>query len=387
MRQALKHLTSFSALPGYLMSFINEVMEHLNPAPNPEIEKAFAYQVDHLPVLWLLGKTGAGKSSLVRALTSYSKVEIGNGFRPCTPFSQFYDFPEDKPLLRFLDTRGLAEADYNAEDDLLAFQKKSYTLILVMKAEDPEQGVVLNALKQIRQSGTVHSLLLVHTGVALIADENERQQCIIHNQAQAEKIWKKEIISVAVDFELEDGTQLGVNKLRTTLAEMMPLIAELQQKDNKTSQEENNFQLLKAEILWYAGTAGASDAIPGVGLVAVPSIQAKMLHNLGKHYGVEWDKRLVSEFIGALGTGFGMQYLSKLGIRQLTKLIPGYGQTVAAATAAVMSFCSTYAIGRVACLYLYYKNKGETVSQEAMQAMYQEAFDSIKEIAKSETDR
>ena len=369
------------------MSFLNKIMEHLNPAPNPEIEKAFAFQADHLPVLWLLGKTGAGKSSLIRTLTGNSKVEVGNGFRPCTPTSQSYDFPEHKPLLRFLDTRGLAEADYSAEDDLLACQKKSHALILVMKAEDPEQSSVLNALKQIKQSAAVKSILLIHTGIALIADQNEQQQCIAHNQAQVEQIWKDEITSVAVDFELEDGTQLGIDELRTTLAKMMPLVTELQQNADKTSQEENNFQLLKAEILWYAGTAGACDAIPGVGLVGVPSIQAKMLHSLGNHYQVEWDKRLMSEFVGALGTGFGMQYLSKLGIRQLTKFIPGYGQTVAAATAAVMSFCSTYAIGRVACLYLYYKNKGETVSQETMQAMYQEAFDSIKEIARSETDR
>ena len=369
------------------MNSFDKILEHLNPSPNPGIEKAFTFRANHLPVLWLLGKTGAGKSSLIRTLTGNSKVEIGNGFRPCTPSSQSYDFPEDKPLLRFLDTRGLAEADYNAGDDLLACQQKSHALIVVMKAEDPEQSTVLNALKQIRQSGAEPSLLLVHSGIALIDDHNEQQQCIAHNQTQVEQVWRNSITSVAVDFELEDGTQLGVDNLRTTLAEMMPLIAELQQSEEQTGLEEKNFHLLKAEILWYAGTAGACDAIPGVGLVAVPSIQAKMLHSLGKHYDVEWDKRLMSEFVGALGTGFGMQYLSKLGIRQLTKFIPGYGQTVAAATAAVMSFSSTYAIGRVACLYLYYKNKGETVSQEAMQAMYQEAFDSIKEIARSETDR
>ena len=250
----------------------------------------------------------AGKNRCRKILTDshpHRQQQSGDrhGFRPCTPSSQSYDFPEDKPLLRFLDTRGLAEADYNAADDLHACQQKSHALIVVMKAEDPEQSAVLNALQQIRKSGEVSSLLLVHTGVALINDHNEQQQCIAHNQTQVEQIWKNEVTSIAVDFELEDGTQLGVDHLRTTLAEMMPLIAELQQKEGKTGQEENNFQLLKAEILWYSGTAGASDAIPGVGLVSVPSIQAKMLHSLGRHYDVEWDKRLMSEFISALGTG------------------------------------------------------------------------------------
>ena len=34
------------------------------------------------PVFWLLGKTQAGKSSLIRALTG--NAEVGNGFQPCT---------------------------------------------------------------------------------------------------------------------------------------------------------------------------------------------------------------------------------------------------------------------------------------------------------------
>lgn len=362
-------------------------MEHLNPAPDPEIEKAIAWQADHLPVLWLLGKTGAGKSSLVQTLTGISRITIGNGFMPCTSGSVSYDFPEQRPLLRFLDTRGLAEADYQADEDIALCQRKSHVLILVMKAEDPEQSAVLNALKQIKKTGSIKTLLLVHTGIHLVADPCEREQCIAHNLQQVTEIWKQEIPSVAIDFELEDGSQLGIDTLRRTLAEMMPLVAELQQSETDNSLEENNFLRLKQDILWYAGTAGACDAIPGVGLVAVPSIQGKMLHSLGRQYGMEWDARLMSEFIGALGTGFGMQYLSKLGIRQLVKLLPGYGQTVGAATAVVMSFCSTYAIGRVACLYLFKKGRGEAISKEAIQAMYQDAFDSIKEIASSETDR
>ena len=36
---------------------------------------------------------------------------------PCTQSFRRYDFPSEKPLLRFLDTRGLAEADYNADED------------------------------------------------------------------------------------------------------------------------------------------------------------------------------------------------------------------------------------------------------------------------------
>ena len=109
-----------------------------------------------------------------------------------------------------------------------------------------------------------------------------------------------------------------------------------------------------------------------------------MLHSLANQYGIEWDKQLLAEFIGTLGTGFGIQYLTKLGVRQLAKLIPVYGQTVGAVTAAALSFGSTFAIGRVACKYLYHKQRGESVSKAEMQATYKAALLSVKELSEKE---
>jgi len=57
-----------------------------------------------VPVIWLLGKTGAGKTSLVRALTG--EGEVGNGFAPGTRGAATHDFPATAPAVRFLDTRG-----------------------------------------------------------------------------------------------------------------------------------------------------------------------------------------------------------------------------------------------------------------------------------------
>ena len=366
------------------MNFFDRIMEHLNPAPNPDLESASCNWEKQLPTLWLLGKTGAGKSSLIQALTGDEKVEIGNGFRPCTMSSVHYDFPIDKPILRFLDTRGLAEADYDAEEDIRYCEGQSHALIIVMKADEPEQSSVLQALEQIKKAGTFKQLLLVHTAVCSL-DASDRERCIGHNRDQVTKTWKDTITEVSVDFELDDGGSFGVDDLKTKLSELMPIIAQLNTDQSHSSQEESNFNRLKTEVLWYSGTAGASDAIPGVGLVSVPVIQAKMLHSLGNQYDVEWDKASLAEFTGALGTGFAAQYLGKLGIRQLVKLIPIYGQTVGAATAAAMSFGTTYALGRVACVFLYHKNKGEPVPEAQMQKIFKNAFDSIREVAEHET--
>lgn len=334
----------------------------------------------YLPTLWLLGKTGAGKSSLIQAVTGRTDVEIGNGFSPCTKSSQRYDFPPEKPLLRFLDTRGLAEADYHADDDIAACAQSTSAGILVMKAEDPEQSAVIRALELIRKSGAIKHLLLVHTGTLLLDDEFQRLQAISHNQHLVDAAWKQAVKSVAVDFGASGEGTVGIEELRSALTDFLPIIALLNTKEDHADAEESRFARLRNDILWYATACGGTDAIPVVGLGSVPVIQAKMLHHLAKQYGISWDKKALAEFVAALGAGFGVQYLSKIGIRQLTKLIPVYGQTVGSATAVVVSFCSTYAIGRVACKYLYHKGKGESVSEQDLKQLYHQAFNEVRKV-------
>src|SRR5690348_14792828 len=75
-----------------------------------------------VPKIWLFGKTGSGKTSIVRCLTGAEDAEIGNGFRPETKFSREYEFPTpENPVLRFLDTRGLGEASYDPKEDIEKF--------------------------------------------------------------------------------------------------------------------------------------------------------------------------------------------------------------------------------------------------------------------------
>src|SRR5690606_4448983 len=46
-----------------------------------------------VPVFWLFGKTGSGKTSLIKHLTHADEAQIGNGFRPETRQSRRYAFP------------------------------------------------------------------------------------------------------------------------------------------------------------------------------------------------------------------------------------------------------------------------------------------------------
>ena len=150
------------------------------------------------------------------------------------------------------------------------------------------------------------------------------------------------------------------------------------------NEEVKKFNELQAQVIRYSGVAGVSDLVPGIGLVAVPGIQWKMLREVAESYNTKWDKETFAELIGALGAGIGVRYTLKFGTRQAVKFLPAWGQTVGAASAAVMSFCTTYAIGRVACKYLHHKNHQEEVTDDELRALFHSAFDSVRTVTHHE---
>lgn len=366
------------------MNLLKRAYQKLNPARHPDLELAFRHSEENLPTLWLIGKTGAGKSSLIRTVTGMDDIEVGRGFRPCTDTAVRYDFPASTPVLTFMDTRGLAEAGYDAAQDIQACEGSSHALVIVMRADDPEQSELLRALRQIKRSGRIRNALLVHTGIELLDTEQEQRKCVLHNQAAVEAIWG-EIESAPVDLVGRTGQPVGIAELIDKLGGFLPIVTELFERQGKRSAEEANFERFKSEVMWYAGAAGATDAVPLVGLVTVPAIQTKMLHSLANQYGLAWDKRLLSELLGTLGVGFGVQYASRLGLQQLIKLIPVYGQTVGAASAAVTSYCVTYALGRVGSMYLFNKASGKPTSPDELKATYKRAFERILPVAQDDT--
>ena len=62
----------------------------------------------------------------------------------------FYDVPPEVPLLRFLDTRGLGEPDYDPANDIAWCEGQSHLLLIVMQVADPAQHTVLRVLREAR---------------------------------------------------------------------------------------------------------------------------------------------------------------------------------------------------------------------------------------------
>ena len=352
----------------------------INPPGDEELSKAWQVAEHKLPTIWLLGKTGAGKSSIVQQITGQSAAEIGTGFMPCTKDAKAYEYPEVFPIVKFMDTRGLGEVEYDPEDDLAVLGKASHALLIVLRLSDGEQSAVLDALKIIAKSQSKllnEHAMVVHTCVTEISNEHDRQRAVAEKQAMVEKIWGQSLDSCEVDFfeTEEEGVlnNLGGEILDNIISAKLPELSLWLNKSEHADAEQANFDRMSSEVLWYATAAAGSDAIPAVGLFSVPAAQGKMLHSLAQQYGIEWDKRTFAEFTGALGVSALLLYGASLGGRQLVKLIPVYGQIVGAAFSMTVSYASTYAIGRAACSYLYHKKTNLPLDEKALQGIYKDA--------------
>lgn len=323
---------------------------------------------DELPVIWMLGKTGAGKSSVVQALTGESRAEVGNGFRPCTRTTDMFDFPQDAPVVRFLDTRGLGEAHYDPTEDLNALPRSSHVVLVVCRLDDPEQSSVVAALRDLANMPVVLVLTgrdLIDAGDAKRAAEHLRQKLSLDEETPV----------VALALPPEDLTNdPALDCLRDHLADVLPVAVAGLKREQQMQAERSAFRQARPKVLRYARVAGGSDLLPIVGLVSVPATQALMLRDLGRHYSVSWDMATGAGFGSALGLAVGARYGAGLALRQLGKLIPAYGQTLGTAAAGAISFASTFALGRSAGFYLHRRAADVPVDPDELRSLYQSAL-------------
>ncbi|MFK7862310.1 MAG: YcjF family protein [Granulosicoccus sp.] len=362
-----------NALPGW-RRWLQAVIE---PNNSPALDKLLEEHRQQLPVLWLMGKTGSGKSSIIQRLTGDTRAEVGNGFEPCTQSAVHYDHPDTAPVLRFLDTRGLGEAGYDPSEDLRMAQQGSHALLVLTRVDDPSQDTVVRALKDLKDKEEDLAIIHIHTALHTLASP-DLERAIQYQSLQIEKALERKVNTVHIDFtELDDGFEdpdVGLTDLCEAIIAMVPQLARVLARNESESREEELFLSVRKEILGYSGASAAADILPAVGLVAVPSLQGKMLHALAGRYGLAWDKRMAGEFVAALGTSFLYRYLISLGTRQIAKFIPVYGQSAGAAAAASISFATTYALGRVACLYFYRRNHDKPVDPELLREAFINAF-------------
>ncbi|MCQ8130719.1 GTPase [Methylomonas rivi] len=359
------------------------------------------------PVFWLLGKTQSGKTSLIRALTGDSRAQIGNGMQSCTRSAFAYDFPNsENPILKFLDTRGFGEVDYDPKDDIELFREQTQVVIVVIKAMDHAQHAVIDTLRKILKSKPHWPVIVVQTAlhegypnhafehIAPYPFQNENWPALVPVDLKRSLLAQRELFKginaqfVPVDFTLPEDQYhpmyYGLEAFWYSLETAMPhgMVGLLHHmRDLRLELFDIYEQTAMPHIMTYSVLAGAAGAIP-VPLVDIPLVtllQMKMLQTLASIYRYPLNGEHVAEIGGALGISF----LTNWGRRELIKLVPGFGAPISA----LLTAATTFALGKTLIIYFQSKRNGLVLGKQHFQTVYAEQLTAGKVLMKDYTGR
>jgi uncharacterized protein (DUF697 family)/predicted GTPase len=351
------------------------------------------------PVVWLLGKTGAGKTAIVAALSGDPRAQVGEGFEPCTRTASFYDLPAEAPLIRFLDTRGIGEPNYDPAEDLAWCEQQSHLVLVAMQVADPAQQPVVRALREARQRHADWPIVVAQTGLHRLYPmgmmhlqpypftgdaQDEINPQVPHALRQA-LAYQRRLFDglpgplprfVPLDFTApEDGVvphEYGLEMFWSVLQDVGPnafVALHLARAD-----AESDVMRAKARALIYGYGAAAAGAgavpIPIIGISGLAGILAVSLRSLASRYGVAWTPRTFAEFSGAVGGAALAWWGLRYGLRELLKLVPGVGTLAAGALNAAAAFGLTVGIGEAACVWLGYRRRGLSAPNEEVRRAF-----------------
>ena len=375
-------------------------------------------QATPVPCLWLFGKTGSGKTSVVRYLTGAEEAVIGEGFRPETKTSRRFDFPDSvDPLLRFLDTRGLAEATYDPTDDIQLFSQSTQMMIVTVRVTDHALSQLITPLREIRRASPETPVLLVLTCLheatgtidlsigpdpfvttlggspgAMASNLEEAgpagagpveagtvetsnvpaglRQLISENYAQF-----KGLFDVIIPIDLpppEEGyadPDFGGDRIKQAVLERLhqayrQALLALNQSDGRQlsqRQRRSRWQVLTSSAL--AATAGVVP-VPWVDIPAVLGIQAHMATRIASIY----DQEITPARWALISSAVGTRIAIRLAVREALKFIPLVGMAVGATGA----FAFTYALGMSWDWYFANLQKGRVPNADELKKVFAE---------------
>jgi len=342
-----------------------------------------------VPMFWLFGKTGSGKTSLVKYLTGAEEAGIGTGYRPQTKHSRLYDFPSaDQPVLRFLDTRGLAEGEYDPQEDIERFNQQAHLVYVIVRAMDHALESVVEPLKKIRQAAPHRPVLLVLTCLheaypgqqhpqpdpfraedetASIPPELKRSM-----RRQTERFAGLFDYLVPVDLtkpeEGFDAPNFGGERLKATTLAALPDAYRQTFLNLETAMrplKDLNEQRATPYVISYSTLAATAAAVPTpwVDIPVVLALQSHLVYRLQSIYEQKTDAGMVRR-LAAISGG---RLLTSLAIRGTLKFIPFVGMAANAA----LAYGYTYALGKTCCWYFGEVQAGNAPSEEQVRQVWQ----------------
>ncbi|WP_373893610.1 GTPase family protein [Virgibacillus natechei] len=379
---------------GQMQDLINYIDEGLKKAKLPgntkekvseELEDLKTFILDARPArIAIVGRRGAGKSSLINAIFGEMRAEVGD-VKARTGAGKWHAYESDSGTLEILDTRGLGETDQPEEaftessaiDEVQQSIKEKCpdAILFLSKAKEVSSRIDedITQLEQLKDSvKTYHDYDIPVIGVVTQVDElspksvdsppfdhEVKQKNITESEevlaAKLNEISTEpvKIIPVSAYFEIEDNVisydlRWHIDKLVDYLIEQMPNEAQmiLAKLAKVKSVQKKLARRIGKNISGITGLIGANP-IPLADLPIITGMQMAMISSIALIGGKRMDKKDLREFLSALGLNLVAGFAFRQASRQLVSLFPGAGSVISG----VIASSGTYALCEASIAY------------------------------------
>lgn len=349
----------------------------------------------------IVGRRGAGKSSLINAIFSELKAEVGD-YTSQTGIGKWYLFENKLGGIDILDTRGLGETDQPEETTLaidpveevkLSIADKCPDVILFLcKGKevggrlDEDLAQLLELKDNIKQE---HDYDIPVMGIVTQVDElaplssseppfdhpvkqdNIQATVNILQEKLSETITTPiHVIPVSSYMEFaQDGRILydrrwNIDVLLDYLLMELPEEAQviLAKLSKVKSVQKRLARTIRKSVMTVTGLVGATP-VPIADMPVITGLQVSMIGTIAMISGKKLSRKTIAQFVGAMGVNVGVGVALRGISRQLVKVFPGAGSVISGAIASA----GTYALSEAAIAYFI-----DRKSQEEAKYIFEE---------------